>query len=83
MIEALRLRPCLANGRKALFHKWIESKYFVEPTLTVGGTIGGQVCNDFAIVEYSDGAVSVCKPEDIRFLDDVFSEYYFGEVGND
>lgn len=80
MREILRLRPCLANGRKALFHKWIESKYVVEPSPLIGGTVGGQVCNNFAIVEYPNGAVSVCNPEDIVFLDDVFSEYNFEEV---
>lgn len=79
-MKELIIRPCLVNGKKALFHKWIESKYFVEPSLVIGGTIGGQICNNFAIVEYSNGAVSVCNPEDIKFLDDVFSEYYFEEV---
>lgn len=79
-MSELRIRPCLVNGKKALFHKWIESKYFVEPSPLVGGTIGGQICNNFAIVEYSDGSVSVCNPEDIKFLDDVFSEYSFREV---
>lgn len=83
MIYFPKLRPCLVNGEKALFHKWIESKYFVEPSPMVGGTIGGQVCNNFALIEYANGSVSVCKPENIVFLDDVFSEYYFGEVEND
>lgn len=46
----------------------------------VGGTLWGQICNNFDIVEYSDGAVSVCNPENIKFLDEVFSEYSFNEV---
>ncbi|MFL8888676.1 hypothetical protein [Helcococcus kunzii] len=79
-MSELRIRPCLVNGKKALFHKWIESKYFVEPSPMVGGTIGGQICNNFAIVEYDDGSVSVCKPENIVFLDMDMGRYKMSKV---
>lgn len=80
MIHFPKLRPCLVRGKKALFHKWIESKYFVEPSLLIGGTIGGQICHNFALIEYPDGWVTICEPKDVKFLDNVFSEYSFDEV---
>lgn len=80
MIHFPKLRPCLVRGKKALFHQWIESKYFIEPSSLIGEIIGGQICINYAVVEYADGSLSVCKPENIVFLEDVFSEYSFYEV---
>jgi len=48
-------RPCKANGKNALFHRWGEHK---DANITVG------------IVEYiDDGKVVPVLPEEIQFLD--------------
>lgn len=63
------LRPCLARGKKAFFHKWAEYSDVVAPSPMVGGQPGGVTKAVFAIVEFDDGTVSRCLPEKIRFLD--------------
>lgn len=44
----------------------------------IGGSPGGQVSNNFALVELEDWAVTLVKPQDITFLDNEFVNYYFG-----
>ena len=61
------LRPCLANDRKAFFHRWTECSNVVPPSPMVGGTPSSY--STFAIVEYEDGTISRCYPEEIKFLD--------------
>ncbi len=62
-------RPCLANGRKAFFHRWTECPDIVPPSPMVGGAPGGVIKSTFAIVEYEDGTINRCYPEEIKFLD--------------
>lgn len=63
------LRPCLVRGKTAFFHRWVEYSDIVAPSPMVGGRPGGVIKCTFAIVEYEDGTVSRCYPEEIRFLD--------------
>lgn len=64
-------RPCIVNGRRAMFHRWADNARPVTPRgieekepadhyqlHTVGG-----------IVEYYDGTVERVWPSDIRFID--------------
>lgn len=62
-------RPCLANGKKAFFHRWIECSDVVPPSPMVGGAPGGVIKSTFAIVEFEDGTINRCYPEEIKFLD--------------
>lgn len=48
------LRPCLVDGRKALFHKW---------------TYGSLDDNLYGLVEMENGNVLMTKPDYICFLD--------------
>lgn len=58
------IRPCLADDKPAMFHRWVEES-------------GNVICADyirrtretFALVEYPDGSVGKVKPELIMFLD--------------
>lgn len=84
MIGGIRIgmdyRPCLVDGRKALFHKWERVREIVLPSLTKGGHDGGTVCGDMAIVEYEDGQIAEVKPERIKFVDGIIKQYAFPET---
>lgn len=72
-----RFRPCLVNGKKALFHRWFEYSQIVAPSPMVGGHSGGEVKAVLALIEFEDGTVEELFPNKIRFLDNYFSEYDF------
>ena len=63
------LRLCSVNNKIAFFHRWIECSDVVPPSPMVGGAPGGVIKSTLAIVEYEDGTVSRCYPEEIKFLD--------------
>ena len=42
-----------------------------------GGHSAGQLAATFGIVEYEDGTVHECYPQEIRFCDNKLEEYYF------
>lgn len=60
------LRPCLVNGKKALFHTWEQ--------YSVGGIkhLGG-------IIEDENGQVFRVCPSSIKFLDNKIEEYCFND----
>lgn len=66
-------RPCLAKGKKALFHRWFETCYSYDKTPRI-----------LAIVEYEDGTVDEINTRLLKFLDsdELFleNELYFQEV---
>lgn len=62
------LRPCMINGKKALFHLWIKKKDIVMQSEYVDG-----------LVEFIDGTVEEIKSERIRFCDSKIKEYSFEE----
>lgn len=59
------LRPCMAEGQKALFHAWIAST-----------SVGNLYATDMqALVERENGNMERCAPENVRFLDRKLYEY--------
>lgn len=76
-------RPCIADGKKALFHNWEQWSEIVPPSPMIGGHGGGVIQGEFAIVEYEDGTVGKVLPIKIKFVDNLFKEYSFGGAGND
>ena len=71
-------RPCYANGKKAIFHRWAN---IARPQLPRGAEPGEnaryyQYRSTQAIVEYEDGTVDRVWPQDIQFADGgKFQEY--------
>lgn len=65
----MELRPCLAKGEKALFHRWIT-----EEQIAAGDLIK---VKPKALVEYEDGRLRLIDYINIIFLDNVINEYVF------
>lgn len=65
----IELRPCLAKGEKALFHRWIT-----EEQIASGDLIK---VKPKALVEYEDGRLRLIDYINIIFLDNAISEYVF------
>lgn len=63
------LRPCLVDGKRALWHEWTTRREIVPPSIMTGGHGGGQISATFALVEYEDGTVAEVYPSRVRFLD--------------
>lgn len=64
-------RPCWVEGRKALFHRWVNS---ARPQLPRGQKPDEnaryfQFRETRAMVEYEDGTVDLVWPRDITFCD--------------
>lgn len=65
-------RPCYVKGRKALFHRWINS---ASPALPKGMDANDEKARFFqhrstcGLVEYEDGTLARVWPTDIRFAD--------------
>lgn len=78
-------RPCLVNGRKALFHRLADRVAVIGESALRGGHAAGQVWNVVAIVEYEDGTMHECYPYEMRFLDSagVFHGIAFEEADAD
>ena len=69
-----------AEEYKALFHCWNHRSELYDASPMIGGHPGGQVSGTFAIVEYEDGTVHEVEPQNIRFVDNLMSEYAFPEM---
>lgn len=76
-----KLRPCMVDGEKALFHRWEDFATVIEPSPMVGGHPGGQLRETFAIVEMESGQVMEVKPTKVKFEDT--SEYMALLVANE
>lgn len=76
-----KLRPCMVDGEKALFHRWEDYATILEPSPMVGGHPGGQLRETFAIVEMESGQVMEVKPTKVKFEDT--SEYMALLVANE
>lgn len=81
--ETNRLRPCYARGRKALFHRWVNSAHPVLPR----GVEPSENARYFqfrsvtALVEYEDGTVNRVYPNEVQFVDFVdFDQYTWPPV---
>lgn len=62
---------------KALFHRWNVFQDVIPPSPMMGGHTGGQIQHTTAIIEYEDGTVHECYPQEIQFLDGKINEYCF------
>ena len=76
-----KLRPCIVDGERALFHRWEDYATVIEPSPMVGGHPGGQLRETFAIVEMESGQVMEVKPTKVKFEDT--SEYMALLVANE
>lgn len=74
-----KLRPCLVDGKKALFHRWYEYSNVIEPSLLIGGGSGGEIKILFGIIEDESGQVRKVDPTSIRFTDNKIREYCIAE----
>ncbi len=80
------LRPCVVYGRKAIFHRWINSAHPVPPR---GAEINEsaryfQFRRTEALVEYEDGTVDRVFPTEIRFLDGgAFDQFDWSAAGGE
>ena len=82
------LRPCIVEGRKALFHRMYTRYQIVAPSPMVGGPPGGQISFTLAVVEFEDGSVREVHASMVKFLDtqcqmDEFEACYYKEDNND
>lgn len=65
-------RPCYVNGRRALFHRWVNT---ANPALPKGVDADDDKARFFqhrsttALVEYADGTLARVWPQDVRFAD--------------
>lgn len=62
-------RPCIVDGRKALFLKWDIYSEPVGASPLVGGPPAGVISKTLAIIEFEDGSVEIVAPWKIKFLD--------------
>jgi len=70
-------RPCFVKGKKALFHRWEEIAQIRDAVMT--GQMSGQIKQTFGIVEYEDGTIYQCYPNEVRFCDRLIKDYCFAE----
>lgn len=80
-------RPCYANGRKALFHRWVNT---ANPALPKGVDAKDEKARFFqhrsthGLVEFENGTVARVWPQDIRFVDGgYFAEFEWPENGSE
>ena len=77
-------RPCVVNGKKALFHRFADMARTVGESPLRGGHSAGQLWEIVAVVEYENGDVDLTKPWNVKFLDSdcYFSRMSFGREDN-
>lgn len=70
--ETTGLRPCYVNGKKALFHKWVQNREMMSC---------GVVEIPCAIVEYENGSIKTERASSLRFADSagLFKQFAFDE----
>ena len=71
VMQEIEYRPCWANGRRALFHRWVND---ARPTTPKGMAIDEntryfQFRSTKALVEFEDGTVDKVWPNDVQFAD--------------
>ena len=69
--QEIEYRPCYVNGRKALFHRWVNS---ARPALPKGQEPAEnsryfQFRATHGLVEYEDGTLDTVWPQAIKFAD--------------
>lgn len=63
------VRPCMAKGHRAAFHRWVEHSYVEPPGILTGSSNGGQVTYLMALIEFETGQVVEVRPSDVVFRD--------------
>lgn len=71
------LRPCYVGNKKALFHKWVQRRDILPPSVARGGHVGGAIEYTLALVEFENGQAYEVQPKDIRFAD---SKQLFNQI---
>jgi len=71
VVESYDYRPCWVNGRKAMFHRWVNS---ARPQLPKGQEPNEnsryyQYRATHGLVEYENGSMATVWPTDIVFAD--------------
>lgn len=71
-------RPCIVNGRRAMFHRWVDSARPVTPRGIEEDETSEryQLHSVHGIVEFEDGTVQRVWPSEIRFIDHSEFEAY-------
>lgn len=71
MITANQTRPCWANGRRAIFHRWTDSARPVKPKgMEDEDTLDRyQLHSVHGLVEFEDGHMERVWPSNIQFAD--------------
>jgi hypothetical protein len=69
--QEIEYRPCYVHGRRALFHRWVNT---ARPQLPKGQEPDEnaryfQYRNTHALVEFADGTMDMVWPRDIQFAD--------------
>lgn len=70
--QEIEYRPCFVNGKKAIFHRWVNT---ANPALPRGVSAESDKARFFqhrsthGLVEFPDGAVVRVWPQEIRFAD--------------
>lgn len=62
-------RPCIVDGKKAVFHRWHEFCNVVEASPLIGGAPAGQIKYTLGTVEFEDGTIKEVAPHNIKFAD--------------
>lgn len=70
-------RTCVVKNKNALFHCWQDKAWVVGASPMIGGTPAGQMRMTLGIIEYEDGTIHECYPDEIRFTDGLTSCYAF------
>ena len=65
----MEYRPCEVNGKKAMFHEWVQTATLILADNLRAGTPAGQLVNVFGIIEYEDGSVRLEYPNNVVFTD--------------
>lgn len=81
-----KYRPCWAKGRRALFHRWTDTRRPITPRGMDENETDKrfQVWHVHAIVEFEDGTVERVWPYEVRFANDgLFSEVWGGVYDGD
>jgi hypothetical protein len=63
-------RLCEVKGKICYFHGWEHKSRLVDASPMIGGHPGGLVEQHLAIVEYPDGCIHECYPDEVRFCDE-------------
>lgn len=86
--QEIDYRPCYVNGRRALFHRWVNT---ANPVLPKGVSPDDERAKFFqhrsttGLVEYEDGTLARVWPQEIRFTDSAgrFRDYAWEPDGQE